>query len=184
MHCLLEVFTFKIFDQKYLSTPCTLCRVVRGEYCCCWCGWPLCTEECGDTENHRRECQFFQDRQARVRVTQFGVPNSLYEALLPLRVLLLKITNPRVYNLLGLLMDHQDQVSESRRRRYKRISDTIRHHWNFGKDFTHEEIVRVLGILSVNSFTIHDGVEDGTGLIGIFKSQQFNWQIVLKYFWS
>ena len=174
MHCLLEVFTFKIFDQKYLSTPCTLCRVVRGEYCCCWCGWPLCTEECGDTENHRRECQFFQDRQARVRVTQFGVPNSLYEALLPLRVLLLKITNPRVYNLLGLLMDHQDQVSESRRRRYKRISDTIRHHWNFGKDFTHEEIVRVLGILSVNSFTIHDGVEDGTGLIGIFKSQQFN----------
>ena len=64
-------------------------------------------------------------------------------------------------------MDHQEQQTEARRRRYKRVSDLIRITWRFARDFTEEEVIRVLGILSVNSFCVHDGVEDGTGLIGM-----------------
>ena len=78
----------------------------------------------------------------------------------------------RIYNLLSLLMDHQDQMTDSKRKRYKRISDTIRHHWNFAQDFTHEEVIKVLGILAVNSFTIHDGVEDGTKAVFCSIAQQ------------
>ena len=63
-------------------------------------------------------------------------------------------------------MDHQEQQTEARRRRYKRVSDLIRITWRFARDFTEEEVIQVLGILSVNSFCVHDGVEDGTGLIG------------------
>ena len=65
-----------------------------------------------------------------------------------------------------LLMDHKEQQTAARRRRYKRVSDLIRITWGFIKDFTEEEVIKVLGILSVNSFCVHDGVEDGTGLIG------------------
>ena len=66
-------------------------------------------------------------------------------------------------------MDHQEQQTEARRRRYKRVSDLIRITWRFARDFTEEEVIRVLGILSVNSFCVHDGVEDGTGLIGEYQ---------------
>jgi len=81
---------------------------------------------------------------------------------------MLKITDPRTYSLLCLLMDHKEGLTEARRKRYKRISEVIRNHWNFGKDFTEEEVFRVLGILSVNSFCVHDGIEDNTGLIGLY----------------
>ena len=80
---------------------------------------------------------------------------------------LLKVSYFRVFSLVCLLMDHQgDGQTENRRRRHKRIADIIRISWKFGSDFTEEEVIRILGILSVNSFCVHDGVEDGTGLIG------------------
>ena len=75
----------------------------------------------------------------------------------------------RIFHLVCLLMDHQEQQTEAKRRRYKRVSDLIRITWRFARDFTEEEVIRVLGILSVNSFCVHDGVEDGTGLIGKAK---------------
>jgi len=153
------------------SVPmCTVCwRKVTGEYVCEGCGWPLCGPGCRDTENHRQECKFFQQRRSKVKISCFGVPNSLYDALLPLRVLTLKLSNPRIFSLVCLLMDHQgDEQTESRRRRHKRIADIIRNTWRFGADFTEEEVIRILGILSVNSFCVHDGVEDGTGLIGLY----------------
>ena len=87
---------------------------VSGDFTCNDCGWPLCNSECQETETHRKECKFFLQRNSKVimnwwfwfcifvwtllwkvRVTCFGVPNSLYDAILPLRVLMLKITNPR-----------------------------------------------------------------------------------------
>ena len=50
-------------------------------------------------------------------------------------------------------------------RRYSRVADTIRYAWKFGQDFSSAEVKRVLGILAVNSFCVHDGVEEGTGLV-------------------
>ena len=73
---------------------------------------------------------------------------------------------PRTYSLICLLMDHGEDLTDGQRKRYKRISDLIRLHWKFAKDFTEREVFKVLGILSVNSFCVHDGLEDGTGLIG------------------
>lgn len=72
----------------------------------------------------------------------------------------------RTFRLVSLLMDHRDQQTEAKRRRYTRVADLIRNSWHFAGDFTEEEVLRVLGILAVNSFCVHDGVEDNTGLIG------------------
>ena len=101
-----------------------------------------------------------------MNVTSFGVPNRLYDAVLPLRLLLLKLTNPRVYQLVSLLMDHRENLTEKKKKRYTWISDLIRNTWRFSKDFTAEEVKHILGILAVNSFCVHDGVEEGMGLIG------------------
>ena len=65
-------------------------------------------------------------------------------------------------------MDHQEARTEAKLKKYRRISDLIRKRWNFKQDFTDEEVIKVLGILSVNSFCVHDGEEEGTGLIGLY----------------
>ena len=40
----------------------------------------------------------------------FDKPCSYYDAILPIRILMLKISNPKVYRLVSLLMDHSDMV--------------------------------------------------------------------------
>ena len=65
-------------------------------------------------------------------------------------------------------MDHKEARTETKLKKYRRISDLIRIRWNFKQDFTDEEVIKVLGILSVNSFCVHDGEEEGTGLIGLY----------------
>ena len=65
-------------------------------------------------------------------------------------------------------MDHKDQQSPSQQRRQLQIAELIRNVWGFGKDFSVNEVKHVLGILSVNSFVIHDGAEEGLDLIGLY----------------
>ena len=130
------------------------------------CGWPLCGDLCRDSKAHAKECKFFQERKSRIQVTSFGVPNRIYDAILPLRLLLLKLTNKRVYKLVCLLMDHTENHTEKKLKRYSQIADLIRNTWGFSRDFSENEVKHVLGILAVNSFCVHDGAEDGMGLIG------------------
>ena len=74
--------------------------------------------------------------------------------------------------LVMMLMDHKDQQSPSQQRRQLQIAELIRNVWRFGKDFSVNEVKHVLGILSVNSFVIHDGAEEGLDLIGDQTSEE------------
>ena len=80
----------------------------------CGCGFPLCGAACAAAPAHRVECAAFSERGARVRVTAFSRPNSLYDAVLPLRVLLLKLSNPNTFRLLSLLMDHESEMTTAK----------------------------------------------------------------------
>merc|ERR1711953_374672 len=76
---------------------CTVCwRAATGEFICSDCQWPLCNRTCQQTDAHQAECAFFKQRKSDVNVSVFKKPNDLYDAILPLRVLLLKISNKRV----------------------------------------------------------------------------------------
>ncbi|XP_023348143.1 protein msta isoform X2 [Eurytemora carolleeae] len=148
---------------------CLVCwRKIMSYYTCPGCGWPLCGEKCRDTKSHQRECSFFQERGKKVEISGFGKPNRIYDAVLPLRILLLKLSDPRVYRLVCLLMDHHEDQSNSQKKRFQVISDLIRNSWGFNRDFSNSEVKHVLGILSVNSFVVHDGAEDGMDLIGLY----------------
>ena len=118
------------------------------------------------------ECRMFQERSSKIDITGFGSPNRIYDAILPFRLLTLKITNKKVYQLVTLLMDHKENQSPSQQRRQLQIAELIRNVWNFGKDFSINEVKKVLGILSVNSFVVHEGSEPGLDLIGKLLSQQ------------
>ncbi len=61
---------------------------------------------------HVAECAMFRLRRSSVTVPWFDRPCAYYDAILPIRVLLLKMSNPKVYGLVSLLMDHNDKVQE------------------------------------------------------------------------
>ena len=162
---------------------CLVCyKKLAGDYRCGRCGWPLCGDTCRDSKEHWRECELFQQRESRVEIAGFGKPNRIYDAILPLRILMLKLTNKKIYRyvrrhivcrltcprcrLVTLLMDHKETQSPAQQRRQLQIAELIRNTWGFGKDFSVNEVKHVLGILSVNSFVVHDGAEDGLDLIG------------------
>lgn len=148
---------------------CTVCwRKLSGHYSCSKCGWPLCGDRCRDTKEHYKECILFQERGTRVTVGGFGKPNRMYDAVLPFRLLLLKLWDKKVYRLVCLLMDHKENQSPNQQRKHAQVTDLIRNTWGFSKDFSVNEVRHVLGILSVNSFVVHDGLEDGMDLIGLY----------------
>ena len=70
-------------------------RLATGEFKCQDCLWPLCNGTCQQTEAHQAECAFFKQRDSDVNISVFKKPNDVYDAILPLRVLLLKISNRR-----------------------------------------------------------------------------------------
>ena len=70
-------------------------RPATGEFKCPDCLWPLCNGTCQQADAHQSECAFFKSRESDVNISVFKKPNNVYDAILPLRVLLLKITNRR-----------------------------------------------------------------------------------------
>ena len=65
-------------------------------------------------------------------------------------------------------MDHNDLLDEATVKRRQTLVDFIRKSCKLAQDFTNEECHKVLGILSVNSFVVHDGGSDeaNSDLIG------------------
>ena len=81
-------------------------RKVSGNYLCRDCNWPLCSNICAKSPYHIEECKLLKSRGAKIKIPWFDKPCSYYDAILPLRVMILKKTNPRAYNLISILMDH------------------------------------------------------------------------------
>ena len=102
----------------------------------------------------------------------FGKPNRMYDAVLPLRLLLLKLWDKKVYRLVRLLMlllfllvllllltllllpqvcllmDHKDDQSPGQQRRQTQIAELIRNTWGFSKDFSVNEVRSHIGNIS------------------------------------
>lgn len=143
---------------------------VNGSFVCPGCKWPMCSPKCCKAPSHLSECRLLTSRGAKIKIPWFDKPCSYYDAVLPLRVLLLKKYNPAAYHLVSILMDHNDNLDETTVEKRNKIVDFIRINCALAKDFDPEEIHHILGILSVNSFVVHDGGEDevNTDLIGLY----------------
>ena len=128
----------------------------------------MCGEACTRLPSHAPECTIFNARKTSIAVPWFDKPCSYYDAILPIRVLLLKLCNPKIYRLVSLLMDHKDSIDEATLKHRQKIADFIRKSCKLGGDFSEAEVHHVLGILSVNSFVVHDTDEDNLDLIGLY----------------
>ena len=94
-------------SSKPLCLGC-MTRKVNGSYLCRDCNWPMCNNICAKSSNHIEECKLLKSRGAKIKIPWFDKPCSYYDAILPLRVMLLQKTNPKAYNLISILMDHSE----------------------------------------------------------------------------
>ena len=94
-------------SSKPLCLGC-MTRKVNGTYLCRDCNWPMCSNICAKSSNHIEECKLLKSRGSKIKIPWFDKPCSYYDAILPLRVMLLQKTNPKAYNLISILMDHSE----------------------------------------------------------------------------
>lgn len=72
-------------------------RKIDGSYLCPNCRWPLCRPSCARSPLHQAECAVFAAKKAVITVPWFDKPCGYYDAILPIRILLLKMSNPKIY---------------------------------------------------------------------------------------
>ena len=77
-----------------------------------------------------------------------------------------RVFPPKIYRLVTLLMDHKEDLDDSAKKHRQKVVDFIRKTLKLAQDFTEEECHKVLGVLTVNSFVVHDSEEGNMDLIG------------------
>merc|ERR1712223_1187492 len=91
-----------------------------------------------------------------------------YPAILPIRTLKLKETNPSLWNRVDLLMDHSEDITPEQQEKIKtNVVDFIRENCNQSSKYSEKEIVRAVGILSTNG--VNQGMMLGHGLYPTFS---------------
>ncbi|XP_040575619.1 SET domain-containing protein SmydA-8 isoform X1 [Lepeophtheirus salmonis] len=154
-------------------------RLVDDSYHCSKCGVPVCDKECEIGDLHRPECSYFQ-------ANNFVIKNenrySSQTCVTPLRMLLMKKSDPNTFRKMDMLMDHIEEravinqqvniqllniilflkeVSSPKEFNQKEVSTSL--------DFDQKEIQRMLGILKTNGMKFEPlGPEKGCPGVALY----------------
>nr|CAD7397271.1 unnamed protein product [Timema cristinae] len=123
---------------------------------CVTCGWPLCSDKCGESQAHKPECHITSTRRgAKVSVKTFHQPHPTYQCLLVLRCLYQRDSNPDVWKKLQNLESHCEERRKTPRYEEDRVAvaQFVRRFFNL-QDFSEEQILRVCGIVQVNGHEV------------------------------
>ena len=104
----IPLFLYKLFyfisiragpdnSSKPMCLGCHKKLPVGSSYTCPLCHWPMCGKECCSKPLHKQECNFFSKHGTNIFVPWFDKPCFYYDAILPIRILLLKGSNPKIY---------------------------------------------------------------------------------------
>lgn len=136
----------------------TIPPTTAGDYYkCSTCTWPVCGQSCEKLPAHVDECQLMSSRNFKSSIRSCGSPKieASYCVITPLRVILLKKSNPKAFETVMSLHSHLDQ----------RISTVLYRHLRtnlipFIRNFlgmielTDNDILSIAGILDTNCFDV------------------------------
>ena len=115
----------------------------------------MCDESCQEGFEHKKVCEYLKNVGSVVQ--NFDEPNSIYDIILPLKILVLKKDNPERYALIANFMDHKSERNE-----YEEYWKDIKHKIVDvildleGVEATEEDVLRAVGLLDTNSHEIHN----------------------------
>ncbi|XP_049950520.1 SET domain-containing protein SmydA-8 [Schistocerca serialis cubense] len=143
------------------ATPavCLGCYVVlEAASCvrCDRCGWPMCSQHCANSLDHRPECDITADvRGAKVSISSFGQEHPTYQCVTALRALRLRTADPARWQKLWALESHCAHRRGTPRYEADRVAvaQFVRRFFKMA-DFSEEDILRVCGILQVNGHEV------------------------------
>ncbi|KAL0821965.1 hypothetical protein ABMA28_005353 [Loxostege sticticalis] len=125
-------------------------------YKCTSCNWPMCGPECEKADIHKAECKIMTDRKYKCNIKYEHVDKAeaAYCVIAPLRVLLMRDTNPRQYeNVLALESHLEDRMSTPLYIVLKANLVTFVLQV-LGLPFDEETILKVASIYDTNSFEV------------------------------
>ncbi|XP_022197560.2 SET domain-containing protein SmydA-8 isoform X2 [Nilaparvata lugens] len=128
---------------------------------CSKCKWPLCANDCPGlhTEHGHSEAECAALAKCPPPTVNDLTTHKAYNAIVPLRCLLLKSHNPAKWNILQTLEAHNSirkKLNYIWECNQKYIVDRIRNTWKM-EEHTEEEIHTVCGYLEVNAFEVGQG---------------------------
>ena len=164
-----------LVDSPIVQTPytkskaqCLQCyKKVSGKYKCKGCGFPMCNVECARGDLHRIECQVFEEADFEAEIDDLESDDDHYAAIMPLRCLNLKRTDPEMWERFLSFSGH----CEEQKRMYPDLYDYHQEHSvEFLRDtcelenlYTEEEIHQVIGIMYINSVNMDMAPGHGLG---------------------
>lgn len=125
-------------------------------YKCTICNWPMCGPKCEKSEGHQPECKIMSDRKFKCKI-KYEKPDkseAAYCVISPLRVLLMKETNPLQYeNIMNLESHLEDRMNTPLYMVLKAnlVTFVVQ---VLGLPFNEETILKVASIFDTNSFDV------------------------------
>ncbi|XP_050298611.1 SET domain-containing protein SmydA-8-like [Anthonomus grandis grandis] len=175
-----------ISEGPLVVGPCTDCKVqCLGCYKnlenekkftrCHNCGWPICSRKCSGlrtAHGHSEiECTILEECKSAslMNFTSLEDLRLHYQAIVPLRCLILKTTDPSSYSILMDMESHNEirkNIPDLWELNQTRVVDRIIKDWRL-TEFTEEEIHTICGILEVNAFEIG---QQGVNIRGLYAT--------------
>ncbi|KAF5302614.1 hypothetical protein FQA39_LY10232 [Lamprigera yunnana] len=133
---------------------------------CSKCGWPLCCKACENSPYHVPECYFTVQRGEKVSVTSFDVHHPIYRCIPSLRCLYQKKFAPDVWKKIIKLESHCDfrKDTDDYQQDIIYVAKFILNFFKVESLFTEEEILKLCGIMVVNSHEIPLSTPSQNGL--------------------
>ncbi|XP_068913242.1 SET domain-containing protein SmydA-8-like isoform X2 [Tenebrio molitor] len=142
---------------------------------CKGCGWPLCSHKCrglGKKYGHSDvECAVLKTTRS-AQMLEYNELEKMrphFNAIVPLRCLLLKETDPQAYEGLMKMETHNEirrNIPDLWRTNQITVVNRIVEDWGL-KEYTEEEVHSICGILEVNSFEIG---QQGVNIRGLYPT--------------
>jgi len=155
-----------IFTEKALASGpnhtlegdyCLNCmKPMEESRCCSKCGWPVCSEECEQGENHSLECTILAENKDKMNLEDMKERGVIYWPVSALRMLLIGQANPGMWAIVQRMLGHRDKQKEkvTWSQYNEHLVQFIREKCGLGDVYTAEEVEHVSGVIDVNSIRL------------------------------
>ncbi|XP_046657352.1 SET domain-containing protein SmydA-8-like [Daphnia pulicaria] len=169
--------TAVITGPKQGCTPCclkcyaSLDRVQEASlFRCPNCNFPFCQEQCAKSPEHEAECLVLSRAKSCIVINDVHQMHPVYQCITPLRGLLLKTTQPKLFNEYKILENHNDLRRQSDMWRIYQVNvvQFLRKICGLADGFSEEEIHASCGVIDVNAFEIRLPGNQYQQVLGVF----------------
>lgn len=143
---------------------------VASLFRCPGCNFPFCQEQCAKSPEHEAECVVLSRARSCISINDMSKSHPVYQCITPLRGILLKNTQPKLFEAFSGLVHHNDLRRQTQMWRIYQVNivQFLRNVCGLANQFSEEEIHAACGVLDVNAFEIRLPGSKRQQILGLF----------------